>query len=182
MDEVAPAAGAAAEKKPRLLRRVPTSLIVTLLGIALTAWLLPAFTRQWDDRQKAHELKTTLVTEMASATAHAVIGGDAYWSGRPVDMASVLSAWSVASVEMEARLSVYFDANVLTSWQLFSWFVARWDLPPPDRSHQVLAEVDLVSAGKANFGNLDPQVRTAIKNLLLIGDNLGNQSLGDRVP
>src|SRR3954465_14347156 len=73
LEEVAPAAGAAAEKKPRLLRRVPTSLIVTLLGIALTAWLLPAFTRQWDDRQKAHELKTALTSQIATATADALI-------------------------------------------------------------------------------------------------------------
>jgi hypothetical protein len=60
MDEAAPpeAGTTAAEKKRPLLRRVPTSLLVTLLGIALTAWLLPAFTRQWDDRQKAQELQS----------------------------------------------------------------------------------------------------------------------------
>lgn len=71
MDEAAPAeAGAAAEKKRRhLLRRVPTPLIVTLVGIALTAWLLPAFTRQWDDRQKAHEVKAALAGQIATATA-----------------------------------------------------------------------------------------------------------------
>jgi hypothetical protein len=51
-------------------RRVPTALLVTLLGIGLTAWILPAFTRQWDDRQKAHELKAAIVAESASATAN----------------------------------------------------------------------------------------------------------------
>jgi hypothetical protein len=34
------------------------------------------FTRQWDDRQNAHDLQASLVTEMASATAHALIGGE----------------------------------------------------------------------------------------------------------
>src|SRR5262249_21299243 len=57
------------EKKRPLLRRVPSSLIVTLIGIALTAWLLPAFTRQWDDRQKARDLKASLADEMSAATA-----------------------------------------------------------------------------------------------------------------
>jgi hypothetical protein len=42
--------GPSAKKASR--RKVPTSLVVTLLGIALTAWLLPAVTRQWDDRQR----------------------------------------------------------------------------------------------------------------------------------
>jgi hypothetical protein len=54
MDKAAPEeTGAAAEKKRRLLRRVPTPLIVTLLGIGLSAWLLPAITRQWDSAEGA---------------------------------------------------------------------------------------------------------------------------------
>jgi hypothetical protein len=72
MDEAAPEEGPAAEKKRPLLRRIPTPLIVTLVGIVLTAWLLPAFTRQWDDRQKAHEIKAALATQIAAATADAV--------------------------------------------------------------------------------------------------------------
>jgi hypothetical protein len=71
-EEAAPEAGAAVEKKRPLLRRIPTPLIVTLLGIGLTAWLLPAFTRQWDDRQKAHEIKAALAFQIAAATADAV--------------------------------------------------------------------------------------------------------------
>jgi hypothetical protein len=83
MDEAAPAAGGAAGKKRPLLRRVPTSLIVTLLGIALTAWLLPAFTRQWADRQNAHEVQAALVADMASATARTFQSGDAMWISLP---------------------------------------------------------------------------------------------------
>jgi hypothetical protein len=59
-----------------LWRRIPTPVIVTLIGLALSAWLLPAITRQWDDRQKAHELKSAIVAEMAAATAPALIGGE----------------------------------------------------------------------------------------------------------
>jgi hypothetical protein len=85
MSEAAPAAaGAAAEKKRRLLRRIPKSLVVTLLGIALTAWLLPAITRQWGDRQKAHELKAALIEDMAAATASTFQSGDALWTAVPI--------------------------------------------------------------------------------------------------
>jgi hypothetical protein len=81
MNEAAPAeTRAAAEKKRPLLRRVPTSLVVTLLGIALSAWLLPAFTKQWSDRQKAHDLKAAIITDMASASARVLIGRDAVLS------------------------------------------------------------------------------------------------------
>jgi len=48
--------------------KIPTSVVVTAVGIALTAWLLPAFTRQWDDRQKEHELKTALIAEVGSTS------------------------------------------------------------------------------------------------------------------
>jgi len=76
MDQAAPAeAGAAAERKRPLLRRIPTSIVVTLLGIALTAWLLPAFTRQWDDRQRARELKASVAAQIAAATADAIVRG-----------------------------------------------------------------------------------------------------------
>jgi hypothetical protein len=76
MDKAVPAEAGDAAGKKRLLRRVPTSLVVTLLGIALTAWLLPAITRQWNDRQKAHELKAAVVAQIAAATARALTGGE----------------------------------------------------------------------------------------------------------
>src|SRR3954467_7064097 len=60
---------AESSERGRRRLRIPTSVFVTLLGIALTAWFLPAFTRQWDDRQKAHELKAALASQVAVATA-----------------------------------------------------------------------------------------------------------------
>jgi hypothetical protein len=93
MSDLAPKAGAeaeaeaeekqakAAEKKPlhRRFRRPPTALFVTLLGIALTAWLLPAITRQWNDRQSAHTLQAGIVSGMTAASARALQRGDALW-------------------------------------------------------------------------------------------------------
>src|SRR6478672_11646487 len=113
MDEAAPADGAAAEKKRRLLRRVPTALLVTLLGIALTAWLLPAFTRQWDDRQKALELKANAADDIATVTArmsrdcvqvmrspNAKVRARRYTDG--------FGRWQESSFRMETRLDAYF--------------------------------------------------------------------------
>lgn len=86
MNDAAPDEGAAAEEKKPLLRRLrrpPTALFVTLLGIALTAWLLPALTRQWNDRQSAHRLQAGIVSDMTLATARIFQGGDALWNSTP---------------------------------------------------------------------------------------------------
>jgi hypothetical protein len=122
MDEAAPGeAPAAVEKKRRLLRRFPVSLLTTLLGIALTAWLLPAFTRQWDDRQKAHELKASLAAQVAVATARSLTrsreelriilakpnGGEAMF---PAAYTHLDESWFSDSVEIEAKLRAYIDS------------------------------------------------------------------------
>jgi hypothetical protein len=128
MGEAAPVeAGDTADKKRPRLRRIPTSLIATLVGIALTAWLLPAFTRQWSDRQKAQELQTAVTAEMAAATASALVGGEAIWSGRHINGSRVADAWSLASLKIEARLHAYFDPQIVTAWQIFEWFIDRFD-------------------------------------------------------
>lgn len=129
MTEAAPEqVGAAAEKKRPLLRRVPTSVIVTLLGIALTAWLLPAFTRQWDDRQKARQLKVSIVREMASATGSAVTdlrGQAAVLRGERYPVTGKLGPkeWSVASLRIQAVLSAYFGPDVVGRWVSFSEYM-----------------------------------------------------------
>lgn len=138
MDEAAPAAAAGASepavKKSRLLRRVPTSLLVTLLGIALTAWLLPAFTRQWDDRQKAQELKVAITDDVATATARAFFGTKT--SDRNASFAPLLAAlspptgaaaagvareWELSSFKIAAKLKAYFRSPALDRrWQTYS--------------------------------------------------------------
>ena len=100
--------------------------MVTLSGIALTAWLLPALTRQWDDRQKAHDVKAAIVSDMASATARALMLGH----DLPRTSAQQMSGrrrddWLLASVQIEARLRAYFAPRLVAAWQVYSYFVDR---------------------------------------------------------
>jgi hypothetical protein len=100
-----------------------------VLGLALTAWLLPAMTRQWDDRQKEHELKAAVVADMASATARALLGGEAIWSAPPPPRhapAALASQWNLSALEIEARLGTYFSPSVVASWEIYSWAVDRF--------------------------------------------------------
>ena len=108
---------------------MPKAVLVTVLGLALSAWLLPALTRQWDDRQKEHELQAAVVGDMASATAQALVGGEAIWSGQHVSEPAaeqVRTQWALASLQLEARLRTYFPASVVTGWDIYSWAVDRF--------------------------------------------------------
>ena len=87
------------EKKKRLFPRIPTSLLVTLLGIALTAWLFPAFTRQWEDRQKAADLKASILDEIARGTASAFAGADSLAHGDGIIHTRNLNPYGAPSLE-----------------------------------------------------------------------------------
>jgi hypothetical protein len=100
-------------------------LIVTLLGIALTAWLLPAITRQWDDRQKAHELKATLAADLASATARSLVEARAAARAlvpgtAPQGLAATRrlnDMWLLDRLKIDAKLGAYFSPGAFTaSW------------------------------------------------------------------
>jgi hypothetical protein len=115
-------------KRPWSRVKIPTSVVVTLVGIALTAWLLPAFTHQWDDRQKARELKATVLTDMSVATSRALVGGEAIWStpARTVNRAKLADEWARSSLSIEARLRAYMPQRIVTAWQIYVWMIDRF--------------------------------------------------------
>ncbi len=117
------------EVKPRRGRwrpRVPTAVLVTFAGIALTAWLLPAFTRQWEERQRALDLKTSLVTEISTTTGLAVTSAEAQferYTGLPADYPWLIRPslelrriWLRGALPIEAKLRAYFDEDLLGHW------------------------------------------------------------------
>jgi hypothetical protein len=115
--------------------KIPTTVIVTLVGIALTAWLLPAFTRQWDDRQKAQALKADLATQIAAATSQTLVQSTVQarllesklyspqrdrWTDirqSPLQRAALSAEdrlrnlWLRGSIAIDARLRAYFTSR-----------------------------------------------------------------------
>jgi hypothetical protein len=134
-----PSAGAE-ERRGRVLtaiRRIkpPKTLVVTVLGALFTLWLLPAFTRQWEDRQKARELQASLVEEIAVASSEAEAAAEAGASGLDADSEAVAAGtagaivtdahvawekWQVEQNKVDARLRAYFDANVVDEWARYA--------------------------------------------------------------
>lgn len=162
----------AAPPNSRRRLRVPKAALVTVLGLALSAWLIPAMTRQWNDRQKEHELKAAVVADMASATAQALISGEAIWSGQHVTKQAagrVRSQWALSSLELEARLRTYFSASVVAAWEIYSWAVDRFI-----RARNVSAAAALQDAIGSGT-RLDPRVSDAAAHLLVLGEQtVGN--------
>lgn len=111
----------AQEEAPRGKRRrvrVPTSVLVTVLVAALSVWVAPAFTRQWEDRKQARQLQAQVAEEIALATARLVNRGDAAgvsskeWRG-------ILDDWELSHTRIEARLRVYFSPELRSLWTEF---------------------------------------------------------------
>ena len=120
---------AQAQPKLRGWPRVPIPVLVTVIGVGLSTWLIPAFTRQWDDRQKVGELKATLVAEIASATGRALIDAHLASATPPGDRSlrgTIPGAgreWSVATLRIRARLQAYFGSAAVERWTLISQYV-----------------------------------------------------------
>jgi hypothetical protein len=116
-------------RKARRRPRVPTSLVVALLGIALGSWLLPALTRQWDDRQKAGDLKAAVVSQMATATGRALMAAQAAAAVPPDERPSSGTSpaawgdWKVAALEIRARLDTYFGVRAVDRWALVTQYI-----------------------------------------------------------
>jgi hypothetical protein len=161
----ADAAPAASAERSRLRLRVPKTLLVTVLGFALSAWLIPAMTKQWDDRQKVHELKADVVAEMASVSARALLAGEAVWSGQHLtarERKRVENEWGLSTLGLEARLRAYFPRSVVTGWEVYAWAVDRFlDARSPSAS---AALEDAVTSDAP----LDPRVADAAAQLLAL--------------
>jgi hypothetical protein len=167
-DQASEAADPAAASRLRRWTRIPKAVLVTLLGLIVTAWLLPALTRQWDDRQREHELKAAVVADMASSTARALVGGEAIWSERPLsqqERGEIGDQWALSALEIEAQLRSYFPSSVVASWEVYSWAVDRFI-----DAHHISAATALQDAVNSQ-ARLDSRVSDAAAQLLVMGES-----------
>ena len=143
MEESRPAAAepeqtAAQEGKPPRTRRrlhVPTSVLVTILVAAFSVWVAPAFTRQWEDRQKVRELRAAFAEEIATATAAALSGGREAarrsteiegQGGRRALLGPVRLSWDVSLLRIEMKLRAYYPPAVADQWSEFATDVRQF--------------------------------------------------------
>lgn len=108
--------------------RVPTSVLVTVTVAALSVWVAPAFTRQWDDRQKARELRVAITEDVITKGTRVI-----YVATKPplpgykpaADYDAVFAQWNEDSAILSAKLRAYFPQEVSDRWNSFSNEYAR---------------------------------------------------------
>lgn len=106
--------------------------MVAILGGALTILILPAFTRQWEEQQRALDLKTELVEEISIATGRSITSADALFEtfdGKPLNFELRTSrvapglglrrSWLSARLKIEGRLRAYFSPKLFHRWNTY---------------------------------------------------------------
>jgi hypothetical protein len=129
----APAAFVPEDRRPGLLERIPSPILVTVVGALLTAWLIPAFTRQWQDRQTSRDLKASVVAQINGATADAVINSafiaanrlpSSGGTGFDQEAFNRLDLkWRQDGAAVEARLRAYFSPALVGAWAAYEELV-----------------------------------------------------------
>ena len=129
------------------LPRIPKALVVTVLGTLFTAWLIPALTRQWQDQQRAQELKAAIVTRIGRDTTDALVLSSFIANGRfeavrdeersfriPMKLFNDLDLnWERNRREIGAQLEAHFsDSDIVRDWRSYSqlahdtyWLITR---------------------------------------------------------
>lgn len=167
-----------------LWARAPKPVLMVLFGAAISAWLVPAFTRQWQDRQKEREIKVALVSEIGDSTSDVLVTSQFVASQALTDGQAeynrVSLDWARRSAQVEARLAAYFPGQALAD---------NW------RKYSVVVDNDLYlltgeTAGKAEAVNevrqyleaRGSELTTAVNwNLLRALDFDNQQAVGDYV-
>jgi hypothetical protein len=115
---------------------VPKPLLATVAATLATAWIFPALSHQWQDRQKAKELTAGLVTQIGSDTSAALVtssfltnnrfrsSGDSSRPGFNQDVFNRLYLeWRTSAAEVEAQLQAYYPNAVVEEWRDYSALV-----------------------------------------------------------
>jgi hypothetical protein len=154
--------------------RVPTSVVVTVLVAAVSVWVAPALTRQWDDRQRARELRVAITEDVIVKGTRAIYAAKAPLPGyKPAaDYNALLAQWYQETAVLEAKLRAYFPKHMADQWARFSNAYVE----------QVfyLAQLDLPNAQKRHVGETTDQIRRRLERLRGLPEKeLGNLNDGE---
>jgi hypothetical protein len=96
-------------------------LTVLVVGAALSGWLIPRFTRRWQDERKSLEIKADLVErasravmELVAATQFVIVGAQ---SQSQEDFDNRYRAWLLDKAVLSAVLGAYFrNGSTIDAW------------------------------------------------------------------
>ena len=117
---------------------LPKSVLATAAVTLATAWVFPALSHQWQDRQKARELTAAIVSQIGKGTSQALVtssfvtydrfpsSADSSRAGFNQEIFNQLDLeWRTSRAEIEAQLQAYFPNPVVAEWRAYSDLVWR---------------------------------------------------------
>src|SRR3954471_21593566 len=105
--------------------------VIAVVIAVLVNFLIPSFTRKWQDHQKALEIKTGLVSDMGEAISDAVMSGRFISAGLVSRSSSDpradqrafndgYRAWTTSNASIGAKIQAYFGNDLGSQWRRFS--------------------------------------------------------------
>ena len=106
-------------------------LLIAVVIAVLGNFLIPNFTRKWQDHQKALEIKTGLVSDMGESISNAVMTGR-FISAGLVSRSSAdpradqrafndgYRAWTTSNASIGAKIQAYFGNDLGSQWRSFA--------------------------------------------------------------
>src|SRR5262245_57180663 len=86
-------------------------LLLLLVGALISSWIIPSFTRQWQDHQKELELKSDLVGKIGDAVANMVIKAQVKKASPSIipinEFYDTWQNWESASATIASRIRAY---------------------------------------------------------------------------
>jgi hypothetical protein len=163
-------------------------LLLLLVGAAVSSYLIPALTRQWQDHQKELEVKIDLVDEISKTVAEFVIAVQ-FAQFRSDNQSQeqyddAYRAWEIARPTIGSRLRAYFPGSTLVrEWeelaQRVSDLYATTGAKEAERSRQLRRIAHIKDDNARSVLEL---WRGAKISLLNETDELGGRILEDKIP
>jgi hypothetical protein len=155
------------------LKLLSHPLTLLLVGALVTSVLVPRFTRQWQNRDKELDVKTTLVADISESVTDFVLAVQfaelKSVSQSQADFDRAFRQWEVDSAAIESKLQAYFPrSDVPEDWRRYSLVVTDFYAltgvdDPADRRE--LVDKFAVYFGENQFAGLvsrrDPNFRGA---------------------
>src|SRR3954469_5537307 len=105
--------------------------VIAVVIAVLVNFLIPSFTRKWQDHQKALEIKTGLVSDMGESISDAVMSGRFISAGLVSRSSSDpradqrafndgYRAWTTSNASIGAKIQAYFGNDLGSQWRSFA--------------------------------------------------------------
>ncbi len=107
----------------RIKKVISNPMILLVVGAIISSLIIPYYTRQWQDRQKELELKTTLADEINKAISDVTVS--ATFRGTP-GLFETNKNWLISKTMIDSKIKAYFSNHRITQdWENLSDVVSQ---------------------------------------------------------